>query len=75
MSDTNPVPGLSRAVRLSAVRAFLAGRAAKREGLPVTECPFDLDSDAENPEDAVTVAAAAIERFSADAWIKGWSRS
>lgn len=75
MDDATPTGGVSRTTRVSAVRAFLAGRAAKRRGEDVDACPFDLDAQAEDPSDATIVAAAAIERFNARYWIKGWSRS
>ncbi len=74
MPDQTPARGLSRATRLSALRAFLAGRAARRAGQDATACPYSPDAVAEDPSDATVVAGAALERFHADNWIKGWSR-
>lgn len=47
---------------LAAMRASLAGRAARIDGQPVTACPFDPRGD-------------RVEQFLARYWVIGWNRT
>lgn len=47
---------------VAAFRAALAGRAARRDGRPVTACPFDPQGP-------------RVEQFLARYWVMGWNRT
>ncbi len=51
-----------KASRVAALRAALAGRNARRDGLAVTDCPHD-------PRDN------GVGAFFARYWVMGWNRS
>lgn len=48
--------------RVAAARAAIDGRAARRDGKPVTACPWDPRGN-------------ALERFLARYWVMGWNRA
>lgn len=48
--------------RVGAFRARMAGALARKDGQPVTACPFSIDGDWN-------------ERVKARYWIRGWNRA
>lgn len=52
----------SKKSAVAAIRAALAGRNARRDGRPVTDCPWNPRGD-------------AVNRFLARYWIMGWNRT
>lgn len=53
---------LAKRSRIAALRAGVAGRVARRDGKPVTECPYNPNGD-------------ETQQFLARYWIIGWNRS
>ncbi len=51
------VPPVNRAMALLAI---LQGKRAKKDGKPVTDCPYVVDGD-------------VAQRFQARYWIRGWT--
>ena len=68
-----PTP-LSKATKVLALRASLAGRQAALQGRAADTCPFQLNATAEDAADAGTVAEATVERYLARMWHKGWTK-
>lgn len=57
MSDAHPRIG-----RIGAFRALRAGVAARRDGVPLEACPYDLGGPFE-------------QRVKARYWVRGWTRA
>lgn len=49
-----------RLSRIAALRASVDGYAARRDGTPLTGCPYDVDGE-------------PYERFLARYWARGWN--